>query len=787
MRDSNYRAISSNKAAVTITTSLYDRRALDVTSDKPLVNSLNYLTYLVSSSAKVRETLSVDGGIERLIEILHECHSCDRYINDNGDKQVLIAWKWTLAFQCLVLVGTRGTEKIRQKVVRAGILPIIATVLDNYLTLHEQVFLHSTTTQSSHQQSGQQRNTSTDPTQQSDTQVQELFQSFSNQEQSDSFTVHPSALRDGPNEEDLSNATFFPVTNGLYYDQFSTTATALESTATATFSTDNILPAGMTLDNIRHEDVENSSLEHLFQLLRVSSFDDGKQRDGNFEKESYSHSSSIHSEVKRNIVVLNILGRLRETKEADVFEEGFVNDCEFDMDSNLQFLSELYMRDMSINSKTGSKAAVRSFTKTGVVIPKDDDIVWSLQLLAYISKYPYLKEVLQNTHLVLDMSIRDKQLKMYLENQIRLKVKKSLSIKSRPTIRPKSRKPRITYLKKFNPSASNSPQMLTSLNDDSLIPKGDKFALCDSGYAGIEEISHVEISARADDEAVEDEEEVEVEDDEEEENEDDVYNGKENSDGDLEEIFSDSSECTFKDSSERDDLMASLYERVVECESLENDFLRKVKLYQLNEKLSRLVDEESKKLSSAIIKQRLKKREFLERKWDYEKYKYFDIDEYDEDKDDSLREYKRINLFPIVEKFTFLSGTDMYYWSGVIMRNSCRRNDLKGGVRQCGNLDCGKWEKYPREFSKCRRCKRTKYCSRDCQMKAWHCHRNWCIPSSSSSSACNQTTSSVPVHQQNQDDTRGAGRSNTLSDDPGSQAGSEGANEDGQESPHELS
>ena len=156
MRDSNYRAISSNKAAVTITTSLYDRRALDVTSDKPLVNSLNYLTYLVSSSAKVRETLSVDGGIERLIEILHECHNCRRFINENGDKQVLIAWKWTLAFQCLVLVGTRGTEKIRQKVVRAGILPIIATVLDNYLTLHEQVFLHTTTTTTLQQQQQQQ-------------------------------------------------------------------------------------------------------------------------------------------------------------------------------------------------------------------------------------------------------------------------------------------------------------------------------------------------------------------------------------------------------------------------------------------------------------------------------------------------------------------------------------------------------------------------------------------------------------------------------------------------------
>ena len=132
------------------------------------------------------------------------------------------------------------------------------------------------------------------------------------------------------------------------------------------------------------------------------------------------------------------------------------------------------------------------------------------------------------------------------------------------------------------------------------------------------------------------------------------------------------------------------------------------------------------------------------------------------------------------------------------MRNSCRRNDLKGGVRQCGNLECGKWEKYPREFSKCRRCKRTKYCSKDCQMKAWHCHRNWCIPSSSSSSTSNQTTSSVPTQQQqqqqdqqDQEESMAAtpGPNNAIADEPGVQAdnsqtsGTEVAHEEGQESP----
>ena len=97
----------------------------------------------MSSLAKVRETLSLDGGIERLIEILHECHqtnSSNDLLFADQEKKLLAAWKWTLAFQSLVLIGTRGTEEIRQKVVKAGILPIIATVLDNYLSLHENTF-----------------------------------------------------------------------------------------------------------------------------------------------------------------------------------------------------------------------------------------------------------------------------------------------------------------------------------------------------------------------------------------------------------------------------------------------------------------------------------------------------------------------------------------------------------------------------------------------------------------------------------------------------------------------
>lgn len=89
------------------------------------------------------------------------------------------------------------------------------------------------------------------------------------------------------------------------------------------------------------------------------------------------------------------------------------------------------------------------------------------------------------------------------------------------------------------------------------------------------------------------------------------------------------------------------------------------------------------------------------------------------------------NIFPLVEKFTVRHHTqDMQYWAGVVMRNLCRKDDSRGGIRQCAYYQCGKWEEYTRQFAKCRRCRRTKYCSKDCQKSAWVYHRHWCVAAS---------------------------------------------------------
>ncbi|KFL62243.1 MYND-type zinc finger protein samB [Trichophyton rubrum CBS 118892] len=85
------------------------------------------------------------------------------------------------------------------------------------------------------------------------------------------------------------------------------------------------------------------------------------------------------------------------------------------------------------------------------------------------------------------------------------------------------------------------------------------------------------------------------------------------------------------------------------------------------------------------------------------------------------------NIFPLVEKFTVRHHTkDMQYWACVVMRNLCRKDDSRGGIRQCAYYKCGKWEEFQRQFAKCRRCRRTKYCSKECQKSAWVYHRHWC-------------------------------------------------------------
>ena len=128
---------------------------MDTNSPLPLLNSLTHLTYLTSTSPRIREILTCDGGLERLVRLLHDfCLSPPPPENPSAiyglsppniprqpPSPVLnpksfdrhAAYRFSLAFQCLVNVGVRGSEQIRSRVVQAGTLDVVGCVLEAWL------------------------------------------------------------------------------------------------------------------------------------------------------------------------------------------------------------------------------------------------------------------------------------------------------------------------------------------------------------------------------------------------------------------------------------------------------------------------------------------------------------------------------------------------------------------------------------------------------------------------------------------------------------------------------
>ncbi|KAF9971712.1 hypothetical protein BGZ65_010256, partial [Modicella reniformis] len=85
--------------------------------------------YLTGSTPTIRDFITRDGGLERLVSILKNTKVNDR---KNG-------LKWTLAFQCVVNIGVRGTEHIRKRVVQAGMVPVIVNVLESFFSVLKSV------------------------------------------------------------------------------------------------------------------------------------------------------------------------------------------------------------------------------------------------------------------------------------------------------------------------------------------------------------------------------------------------------------------------------------------------------------------------------------------------------------------------------------------------------------------------------------------------------------------------------------------------------------------------
>ncbi|KAG0674608.1 hypothetical protein C6P42_002147 [Pichia californica] len=682
------------QAGVSISSSIYDRRALDCTDDKALVNSLNHLTFLTSSSVKVRDAMIQDGAVERLVGILYECKD-----PKNETEKVMFAWKWVLSLQCLVLAGTRGTEKMRKKLVDAGIIPILATILDNHFLRKKSAVkgdnnnintIHSTSSTSNNDSNSTNsdsnnninnnvndiNNISTDTTN-TNTAASTTTTNINNYNNNNNNNNNNSNINNTRNNNPTTNnnsnmnqpdlvyldnesgnnlvmegVDVMEGQLGSYYQEHDHDMLDENNVKLSMINEVGNQEVGPLLRFFSDEEMELLNVVEQVKCLQKlgdpnSNYDVPKLMNTHFS--TIKSLSNIPKEFCKRLEVSNILSEYPN-------ETGF---------KNITKISDPIFR---------SHTVPRSF-RDGLILPENDDVIWSLQLLAFISKYTYLRHSLSNTYLINGLSFRSKNNPPPLEKDSDETDDVALSEDSifDSTMR-------IQVPEEYR---CRSKQFINS----TIIAQGERLARL-----------------------------------------------KETSDNNDKGIV--------------DDYMKILHT---------NDNLQKIKYFErIRLNSVRLKYESLGRLRILNKKIYNKNIENYSKKWSYDD----SWDEFESGLDVSklidreIQPFVTLNIFPLVERFTVKTWflEDICYWAAVVVRNANRKDEKMGGRRQCANFNCGIWEDHPKQFSKCRRCKRAKYCSRSCQTKAWVFHKHWCIPaigSGSTSSESQEHGSTTNANTQN--------------------------------------
>lgn len=506
MRESDFCIPTSNRAVISITPSWYDRRALDTHANYALYSSLSHLAHLAQSSPKVRESLACDGGLERLTRILKEGKV-------KRTPERFQASKWQQALLCVVNVGVRGSESVRNRVVESGVVAVLVTILCN--ALENIVVSHRQATSASRYRAphtiprithaGEPHITSL-PTQQSVHHEQEPVRN-----DLERSPTTPAELLAATALADIHDGRPRSSSQGLQpHDERrrSQTGTIMAEHRPRHLHRTSINPS-----------MSSSPLREVEPIVRSHSESPAPYIDSDI-----NDSDSVVSTGEELVAPISTLSISSPAVQNDV-PEPMPSAFESDLTPRLRAQTITTTASVPLAPLHRDTDYENSASYDRIPASWDQDVIWSLRLLAYLSKYPYLRPEFSRSH-------------------------------DEPGLR--------QNLKFF----------------DALHTTSDRSSL-------------------------------------------------------------------------------GLYEPM------------------------------------------------------------------DEDLSDTLR--LPFNIFQLVEKFTMrIHADESTYWAGVIMRNSCRRHNTKGGVRQCAYLECGKWEEKNKQFAKCRRCRRTKYCSKACQSKAWKGHRYWC-------------------------------------------------------------
>jgi hypothetical protein len=628
MREVNFSIPNVNKASVGITTALYDRRALDCTSTLPLINSLNHLAYLTTSSARIRDILTVDGGVERLVCILKQGRS----------QEMMEMWKWNLAFQCVFNIGVRGSENVRTRVVEADMVPVIATILDNYIRVIDKCRERVEADSRRNSMQLQQRPNRTGARLARGHMERQTFhdreEAYARRHRPPPSIEIPQALPQPDQQQPQRHLVAIP---------------GLMDTSSTPFQFSAVSPPERSPFNRHHQHHHHHHYSH-------------RSHDGRHHSHG-SHGGSFSS--SRHTAMQSIAGTL-PPMEADGPSIRPVRDVD-------RLPSTLPALQNGITSQPESPTTPNA-PVIRPVIPSTRE-----------RRRPSLRQQLSNSGDSDDAAGEEAASETSANNE-------NLD------------EPMIDIQTTVDIQSADEPDPML---DGVTTPLG----LTNTNASEGQEAETFNITHRAGSDGS-------------------IINtnvtptppiiGFPPAPPPLNVVNMPNPTLQQQSIHTRYLLDRSAPPAILAATPRDEDVLMSLQLLAYVSKYCNL----RTYFQQSHLVPKLKIGQSLQMFDEHLGREPMPIDE------DEQEEYllpDDFNIFPLVEKFTVRHHSqDMQHWAGVVMRNLCRKDDDRGGIRQCAYYQCGKWEKYTRQFAKCRRCRRTKYCSKDCQKNAWVYHRHWC-------------------------------------------------------------
>ncbi|KAI0926308.1 hypothetical protein AcV5_008803 [Taiwanofungus camphoratus] len=752
MRESNFAFPAQNRACVCISSQLYDRRALDTNSPLPLLNSLTHLTYLTSTSPRIREIMTMDGGLERLVRIIHEFCMCPPppenpaifyglsppsshppkltpTLNPKSwDKHA--QYRFSLAFQCVVNIGVRGSENIRSRVVQAGTLEVVGCVLEAWLAGRGFAVGPGVSASGMPRETREQRlaRRQAQLEQRQREQAEALARALAREERI--MLERSAAAAEGRDPEDDSmdmegaNADSAPRFNAQETDTSTDTSSNATPLRSGTPTGAVIVPSRDRSGTVigrpiwDHQAPNNTTIHHR-----------------------RSHRS-------RQAVAANLEGASTSTSAANSRPETETeDDGDVDMDRESSREGDApsesgspspERRDHSADTATVRASATRPRRAVGIVSDTTPNAATGTSL-----------EMNTDAHIIINdqgvavdgMGVEDGIVSLETNDDFAMGAPPGApgAIDGPPARgvqdthgerTPRAGTTNLPHVVPINvPPVPNTVLRVTGNGDaggaragTTHTSRGTNTAAAAPTNGGAGGSGHPHHNRESDSMGPYRDE--------------DVLLGLQllaylSKYPHVRQAFY-KPRTTFHPATAQ---LASSDGRYAQPAAGPSGSGSRVTAANNTLASPPPVKEPNtfmKAFASATGRGKEKEKASMAAGSDLISSTAAAA---------AANPPRMTNVFSLVERFTFRHSSsdldspnppptlppEIQYWAGVIMRNACRKDESRGGIRQCANMLCGRWESFPREFAKCRRCRKAKYCGKECQSTAWsEGHRFWC-------------------------------------------------------------